>query len=306
MSKPLRIGVTILLLLFVGAIGSKLYTQGGIAYEKYFVKPCEKPLSYRVGDVDSRFNKSPQEVIDSLEEAATLWNTAIGKELLTYAPDDPKAIPISLVYDERQQTIAVGEKLDSDRAALDTQRETLDQAQATYKAAQASFTRDQDAFELKYQTYQSEVRAANQGGGASPEEYQRLNKVSKELKDEQEALRKRATELNAMSASLKERVDSFNQGVQAINDVVNSFNAAADKDFDAGRYVKNATSTRISIYSFSSRKELVFEVAHEFGHALGLEHNNNLASVMYPYAKAQELVLSSEDIASLKEVCKID
>ncbi|MEK7107080.1 MAG: matrixin family metalloprotease [Patescibacteria group bacterium] len=305
MRRALRIGVTVLLVLAIGVIGSRLFAQGLVTYDKYFANSCDKPLAYRVGTIDTRFNKSSEEVIDALGEAASIWNEALGKELLVYAPNDPKAIPVNLVYDERQQTIAVGEKLDSEKANLDIERQTLDQGQATYKAAQAAYATAQISFEQKYQAYQAEVRAANAGGGATPEEYRRLKNVSAQLKIEQDALNEQANALNQMAASLKTKVDAFNQGVQAVNNVVNAFNAEADKDFDAGRYVKTATSTRITIYSFSSRKELVFEVAHEFGHALGIEHNGNSASVMYPYAKAQELRLSSEDIASLKEVCKI-
>jgi len=306
MPRILRIGATVLLLVAVGVIGSRLYDQGLVTYEKYFVNPCDKPLTYRVGTIDERFNKSTEEVVDVLSEAAQLWNKAAGKSLLVYAPNDPKAIPVSLVYDERQQTIAVGEELDSQKATLDTERQTLDQAQAGYKAAQSAYTRAQQTFELKYQAYQSEVKAANANGGATPEEYRRLNKISAELKTEQAALNQQADALNQLSTTLKTKVDTFNQGVQTVNNVVNAFNAKTDKDFDAGRYVKTASSTRITIYSFSSRKELVFEVAHEFGHALSLEHNSNPASVMYPYAKAQELRLSPEDIASLKQVCKIE
>mgnify|MGYP001575715096 CR=1 FL=1 len=306
MRRALQIGVTVLLLVVIGFLGSRLYSQGVVVYDRYFTNPCDTPLSYRLGTIDTRFNKTSDEVVDALGEAADIWNKALGKELLVYSPNDPKAIPVNMVYDERQQTIAVGEKLDSEKANLDTERQTLDQAQAAYKAAQSSYTRAQQAFELKYQAYQSEVKAANANGGATPEEYRRLNKISAELKTEQAALNQQADALNQLSATLKTKVDAFNQGVQAVNNVVNVFNAEADKDFDAGRYVKTATSTRITIYSFSSYKELVFEVAHEFGHALSLEHNNNSASVMYPYAKAQELRLSPEDLASLKEACRIE
>ncbi|MGO9139739.1 MAG: matrixin family metalloprotease, partial [Syntrophales bacterium] len=44
-------------------------------------------------------------------------------------------------------------------------------------------------------------------------------------------------------------------------------------------------------------------LAHEFGHALGLKHNDNPQAIMYRLMQSDSLNLAPDDIAALKERC---
>ncbi len=305
MTKGLRIGVTILLLLVIAVMGEVLFFQGTSAYKRFFTKPCAEPLPYRIGTIDTRFHTDQATVERALEQAAGVWNTAAGKQVLTYAPGNPDAIPVNLVYDERQQSVALSEQIDSQKDRLDTQRSSIKELESSYDTLEKNYTAAKAAFDTKFAEYQQDVQRANSRGGATPDEYRRLNATSASLKAEEQALNAQVSELNSLASTIKSRVGMFNQSVNAVNDAVQTFNASADQDFDAGKYVRNATSTRITIYYFDTVPALTLEVTHEFGHALGLDHNSNPDSVMYPYAKTQKLVLSSEDIAALKQVCRM-
>jgi predicted Zn-dependent protease len=46
-------------------------------------------------------------------------------------------------------------------------------------------------------------------------------------------------------------------------------------------------------------------LAHEFGHALGLNHSKSAGAVMYPLIQSDSLELTVDDIAALKGHCKI-
>lgn len=305
MARGLRIGVTILLLLGIAVLSEVLFFQGTSVYKRFFVAPCSEPLAYRIGTIDARFHTDTAAVRASLESAAGVWNSAAGKEVLVYAPLDERAVTVNFVYDERQESVAVSEQIDSQKSSLDIQRSTITELEARYDALESAYTAAQAAFEKKFEAYQADVQRANASGGASSQEYRRLTNVSASLKVEEEKLNKQVSELNSLANSIKSRVGVFNQSVRAVNSAVNSFNAATDQDFDAGKYVRTATSTRISIYYFDSEAQLTLEATHEFGHALGLGHNDNPDSVMYPYAKTQKSVLSLEDIAALKVACKL-
>jgi predicted Zn-dependent protease len=59
----------------------------------------------------------------------------------------------------------------------------------------------------------------------------------------------------------------------------------------------------INIYEFDSRTALLRVLAHEFGHALGLDHNDNEQSIMHYLNSSTNLKPTKEDLAALREVC---
>jgi predicted Zn-dependent protease len=70
--------------------------------------------------------------------------------------------------------------------------------------------------------------------------------------------------------------------------------------------LKETTSVmQITIYQFDSEDELSIVLAHEFGHALELDHVAGEKSVMYHFMEKQDVVdgLSHEDRAEFDRVC---
>lgn len=93
--KPTDLIGTLILILLIGGSGWYIYQQ----------RPCA-PLTYYIASVDPRFGVSTSTVTQLAEEGAALWNTAAGTQLLTLSPEPVRgAVPISLIYDERQQIV---------------------------------------------------------------------------------------------------------------------------------------------------------------------------------------------------------
>src|SRR3989344_8777190 len=62
--------------------------------------PCDNPISYRLGNIDSRFKISREDFLTDIREAENIWSSSYGESLFAY---DPKGqLSISLVYYERQ------------------------------------------------------------------------------------------------------------------------------------------------------------------------------------------------------------
>jgi hypothetical protein len=267
--------------------------------------PCSAPTVYKVGTIDPRFTMSTVVFATHLKEAADLWNTAAGKPVLSYDQTDPKAIPVNLIYDTRQEAVTVGQKIDSTEASQSNERAAIQAAQQKHLADEQAYADAVAAFNAASQRYAQEVQTVNASGGADKATYARLQTEQASLKEQQAQLKAQGDALSQEAADIQSRVAAFNQTVHQINQAVNTFNATVGGDFEEGEYVRDSTGAQhIDIYAFKSQSELLHTLAHEFGHALGLEHNQNPASIMFPYNKSG-VTLSADDIAALKQVCKL-
>ena len=302
---PYYLAVFVFLLISIGA--TAYFYQHPIPAPSFsFAAPCSTPIPYTVGTIDPRFGTTKEAIVARLAEAADLWNTAAGKPVFAYAPDNLHAIPVNFVYDRRQETVTLGKSIDSTEASQTAERAEIEAAQQVYLAAQQAYAAKIASFNTDSQAYAREVRRVNAAGGADRETYDRLQAEQAALKVRQTELNAQGTALNQQGDALQARIDAFNASVHSINAIVDTFNATASGDFEEGQYVRGADGKeRIDIYAYKDQAELLHSLAHEFGHALGLEHNQNAASIMFPYNK-EGVDLSADDIAALKAACKLD
>lgn len=270
---------------------------------QFAAKPCATPIPYTIGTIDPRFKVSEQDVLSHLSEAAAIWNTAAGKTVLVYDPTNAHAMPVNFVYDTRQETVTLGKAIDSTEASQNSERDQITALQQAYLAKQQAYASAIASFNSDSQAYAAEVRRVNASGGADTQTYTRLNSEQAELKQRQTELDAQGKELDTEGKQIQARVSAFNADVRNINSVVQNFNASAAGDFEEGQYVRNSDGTQhIDIYAYKDESELIHSLTHEFGHAIGLEHNSNPASIMFPYNRSGT-TLSVDDKAALEEVC---
>lgn len=72
---------------------------------------------------------------------------------------------------------------------------------------------------------------------------------------------------------------------------------------EEGLYEQDGSKKKISIYIDVSHEEFLHTLTHEFGHALGLDHNSDPESIMYPQTN-KSLKPSEKDTAELNDICK--
>lgn len=260
----------LVVIIVVGAAG------GGLYYQYQNTRPCTEPVAYAIGDVDSRFGIANSALVAQAKSAATIWNTVAGKTVLTYDPT--AALKINLIYDEREESAKLGIAIALQQADLDTMRTTLD-------ALQARFTAEQDA-------YNEEVRVINARGGAT--------------KSEAAALNAQRDALNALADSINRKVVAFNASVAALNAKVAEFNKTAGRTFEEGQYVRDSAGERINIFEFVGDLQLKRVLAHEFGHAIGLGHNDDPKAIMFAKNESGNLVPTSADLADLRAACGLN
>ena len=60
----------------------------------------------------------------------------------------------------------------------------------------------------------------------------------------------------------------------------------------------------MTIFAFSSETDLIATIAHEFGHAFGIEHTQDPASIMFYQLTAQQQQLTPVDVEAWRNTCQ--
>jgi hypothetical protein len=281
------------------AFGAAYYYRTEIQYSN----PCAAVIKYSLGSIDPHFAINRQDTLAALATAASIWNSAKGREVLQYDPAGP--LVISLVYDEREKAIMLGKVIENEQSGYAAKKALLDAEQTRYESAKAAHDARRAAFLSRSQAYSAQVAAANARGGATKDEYAALEAERRALSVEQDVLNSEVDALNATATQIQADVAELNALAKNTNSKVGVYNESANKDFEQGLYKQDEQGNKtITIYGFADRAELTRTLAHEFGHALGLDHNDDPSSVMYPYIKAGTLTLSKKDQEALSASCK--
>jgi predicted Zn-dependent protease len=88
-------------------------------------------------------------------------------------------------------------------------------------------------------------------------------------------------------------------------DLVNYQNTgdALGREFCEGFYESKNVQQTINFYQFDNYYRLVRVLAHEFGHALRLNHSDDSKAVMYRLIQSDKIELSPDDIVALQRRC---
>ncbi|KKT14795.1 MAG: Matrixin superfamily protein [Parcubacteria group bacterium GW2011_GWF2_44_8b] len=271
--------------------------------------PCQEPIAYTIGAFDRKFGISQKYFLDALSEAEAIWEDSIDKELFVYAPENGELL-VNLIYDYRQEVTGT----------LSGLEDVLEENEATYKALQNKYAglkveynneksiydARASAFNEREASYQQKVETWNSGKRTSREQFDELEREKRALETEVRELKVLETRLNEMVRVINTLVGTLNRLAKSLNLSVEKYNtigASRGETFTGGIYHSAEGVQEIDVYEFSSRDKLVRILAHEFGHALGLEHNDDPKAVMYRLNEGDTKVLTASDIAALQTLC---
>jgi methyl-accepting chemotaxis protein len=270
---------------------------------------CHQPIYYSLGEIDSRFNLSREEIIKVTAEAAGLWSQPFGQTLFAYATSGE--LKINFIYDYRQQTSDqlkdLGVIVDDDKKTYDNLKVEFDTLNQQYLEKKSQLQRQITDYEKKLKAFNAEVAKWNQRGGAPAAEYGRLKQTEAALEQQRQQVNALTSQANKMADELNLMARKLNQLITKLNLNVNKYNnvgGQTGEQFEAGVYTQNATSTSISVYEFNDRQELVRLLAHELGHALGLDHSSSSDDIMYYLNISKNATPTPADLAALKAKCE--
>ncbi len=311
--KFLRITSQILIIIGGIAIFGYFYH---IPLENLFVRlqmqyfPCTSPISYSIGSFDPRFGITRDRFLDAVGTAEAIWEKPLGKEL--FASSSSGKLKINLIYDDRQAATAKLQKLGiavkDDQATYDKVKAKYESLVADNKHKLAALDTRIAAFEVRNDAYNAEVAHWNERGGATPDAYNRLLDEKAALQTEVAQIKKLQNEFNAEVENINATVEILNRLAQTLHIEAANYNvigSAHAGEFTEGEYTSGPEGIAINIYQFDDKGKLVRVLAHELGHALGLEHVEDTKAIMYRLNDGVNEKLTASDLAALKSLCRV-
>jgi hypothetical protein len=272
-------------------------------------KPCQEPLTYRIGRVDERFGLSRSDFSQAVRKAAAIWGEPLSREL--FREDSEGKIEINLIYDYRQETSnklkQINSRMGDTKDTYENIKMRCDGLKAEYEQKHAVLQDDLSAYNARINAYNAEVASWDRRGGAPETDHNRLLSEKNELASVHEGLKIRQDEVNRLVEEINGTVLVMNEVAARQNLDVGEYQEVGSQlngEFQEGFFESKQGKQSITIYHFDNEAKLVRLLVHELGHALRLGHSENPKAVMYRLNQFDAAELTGDDIAALRARCE--
>lgn len=257
---------------------------------------CEVPIGWRIGKLDPAFNLTRMEAEAVGRRAATMWNDGVGKTLFVY--DEENGFPINFSYDDRQQKILQETLLKNNIANHDLM---IDNSVEWLEIQKENLNQQLQQFAHEKEKLAADIAALQRrlAGGVPA---QKLKYQRRELMRRQNDLQNEAEWLNEQQRQLQREQENINATIRDRNDLLPT-SQSPPVNFETGLMQIDKMQRTMTIFAFHSHKDLMLTMAHEFGHALGLDHTKEADSLMYAYFTASQQDFTVADLNAFRQQC---
>jgi predicted RNase H-like nuclease (RuvC/YqgF family) len=250
--------------------------------------PFDTRLRYRIAEIDPRFGLSTEQLVQLSQQATDIWTQGLGQDYFVY---DPNAnLAIHLIYDQRQDESKQRRQqlgsIEHNQQIWSNKNQNLKQFKNELNRTNALLDAKKNQLDAQLHQYNQQIALINQNGGIHPSQRELFIQQRHQLQQQIFALEQEINRYNQKIQQLNQQVNELNQINQQLNHAVKQFNQRFQpRLFDKGSF----NGKQINIYEFESADDLRLTLAHEFGHALGLQHNHDPQALMFPMLEKQDL-----------------
>lgn len=272
-------------------------------------KPCQEPLTYRLGRIDERFGLTRSEFSSAVRKAAAIWGKPLSREL--FREDSKGIIEISLIYDYRQEAAdklkQINDRMAGTKDTYESMKMRYESLKSEYEQKRITLESDLQAYNARINAYNAEIESWNRQGGAPETQHSRLTSWKNELDSVCESFNIRQVEAKRLADEINSMALVTNEIAARQNLDVNHYRDVGSRlagEFQEGFFESKKGKQSITIYHFDNEAKLVRLLVHELGHALRLNHSNHPNAVMYRVNQFDAAELTADDIAALKARCE--
>ena len=304
-------------LLLIAALGAAWYQwqtkkdqlRAAFILARARIFPCSSPVTYTIGNIDPGFSLTQEELADALREAETAWEGPARRNLFE-ARQSSGSVTVNFIYDNRQASLDKLKKLgitsDLSLASYKELKARFEELLAKVDAEEARLKDIVRLYKEREADYNAEVRRLNGQRSASARAILRVKTAKAALAMQFGGIQMIENAVNADIDTLNALGTTLNQLIVQLNIDVEQYNRAGSAigRYEEGVYKISNGVQSIELYKYTDREQLVSLLAHEMGHALGLDHVAGPESLMYPVNNGGGLQLSDKDTAELNRVCR--
>lgn len=285
----MKLAIIIALLLFIFWSGYQTRQHPQLKFNSLtdrISSPFDTRLRYRIAEVDPRFKLSIEQVKVISQQATQIWKDGTGQDYFVY---DPHAqLAIHLIYDERQQESEQRREhlsqLQSNQQHWLEKKQKLDQIEQEIIRSKQFLDLKQQQLNQQIQSYNQEQQNAQQNRNsiANLEYFQQRQQA---LTQNVQLLQQEINQYNQRIAELNQQIDELNALDQQLNASVTQYKQRFKPHlFHKGLF----NGKQVLIYEFESEDDLRLTLAHELGHALGIQHSDDPQALMHPIMRDQD------------------